>query len=149
MSVMKRIRTVAVTGVLAFAAALGAAPAAHAGGCTAKIVCGVVYNKLDSSYTVKIGDFGGGTSKCDAWNDSVGAYNCTHWWLPGGKSSKDIRGTLSDTDGFMVESSYWVSFHGGSPTKVSGFVWTKINNTEYATCDERSSYGAFCTVSWL
>ncbi|MGC3002982.1 hypothetical protein ACPF8X_32585 [Streptomyces sp. G35A] len=142
-----------LTGVLSGTAE--AAPASKSditpmGGCTFGMLCGVVYNKLPSNYTVKIADFAGGSSTCSTWN--AGSYKCTHWWLPSGKSSKDIRGTWSDTDGFMVESTYWVNDHGDGgddPKKVGAFVWTKISNHELARCEERSGYGVFCEIDVL
>ncbi|TPQ17133.1 hypothetical protein [Streptomyces sporangiiformans] len=104
-------------------------------------------NKLPSNYTVKIAYFGQGSAECRTWN--AGKQTCKHWWLPGGKSSKDILGTWSDTDGFMVESTYWVNDHGDGgedPKKVSGGTWTKISSHEIARCDERPAYGAFCEI---
>ncbi|MFC5824204.1 hypothetical protein [Nonomuraea insulae] len=129
-------RLAAVTGACLLGVTLLTATPAHAG------VLGDVRNDLPSSYTVKIGTFGGGTSTCKTWN--AGSQRCYHWWLPSGRDDDGIRPGM-DTDGFMVEQPVLVVLRTGVGIHVAAFSWTKISDLESVRCSLSPS--ASCVIS--
>jgi hypothetical protein len=90
--------------------------------------CGEVRNKLPRTFTVKAAVFGEGPERCVTYN--AGGFPCRTYWLPSGKSSKDVG--VEDADGFMVESTYQVGHIAG--TTVPGFTWTRIASPLTAFC---------------
>ncbi|GAA4577318.1 hypothetical protein GCM10023193_80530 [Planotetraspora kaengkrachanensis] len=123
------LRATSALALLLFSAlfsVLAAAPA-HARTC-AYGFCGEVRNTLPRSFTVKAAAFGEGSERCATYN--AGGFPCRTYWLPSGKSSKDVG--VEDADAFMVTSTYQVGRIAG--TTVPGFTWTRITSPLTAFC---------------
>ncbi|MFD7446935.1 hypothetical protein [Streptomyces sp. NPDC059909] len=100
---------------------------ANAGECSLGFLCGYVQNKLPSSYTMKIAQLGMGTETC---RTEEGTFTCKTYWLPSGKTSKDIG--VKDADALTVENAAWTT--NNNRTWFAAGAWEKISNVESRLC---------------
>lgn len=111
---MRRRLSAALLAVVTFTGlSVVTAPAAHAGTCTARVLCGVVNVSDASQANVSI------TDRWPAGN--------VHVLTPGQRSSIYFK----DTDGYRVPSNCTAVVNG--VLRKSGGVWHKINDLQHVT----------------
>ncbi|MDQ1287247.1 MAG: hypothetical protein QG622_812 [Actinomycetota bacterium] len=145
-------RVLVVAALIASGSVVVSAGPAHAAGCAGGVVCGKVDNQSDFGMYTTVGlNSADATDRCDVWNRSGGSasdpgiWKCWQRYL-GPHSSRGGNFTGTDIDAFTFnDRPYYLEIDGKSLLVQQGN-WTKISDTQTATCKNYVSSAARCVV---
>jgi hypothetical protein len=116
-----------------------------AGDCHSASLCGEVNNQ-SSKYMTVTTSLGSGQHYCNVWNwDGSNPARCEH--EPPLAPGSSMGGGNVDVDAFtFADDDYTLSFYGGSSSRKTKGVWTKITDIQEATCNDGSEGIPHCNV---
>src|SRR4051794_20873914 len=148
------VRLLAVCAALVAGMVVGPVSEASATGCHwYSPACGkVVNNSPFGLYYDKNLNGSGNSSRCLVWNGDGGSgahqvnWSCTPRYLsPGSSAGGKIPNV--DVDAFsFLDRPYYVVFQGGPTLLVQAGFWTRIHDTETATCQPYVSSAPRCAI---